>query len=154
MGLQDGANKVVRGRSTSKQMIACFFGINSHVSSSGTEQHRQSILDNFTTICCQKSSEKFEKAEGQIIATSHDNAALTHRLKQSTFLTERIELMVIRRSPDLAPNDFFLFPHIKNKLRGQRFSTLEAVGIQNACFGVPQSVEKCFENWFKRMQSA
>ena len=26
-------------------------------------------------------------------------------------------------SPDLAPNDFFLFPNIKNKLRGQRFSS-------------------------------
>jgi len=28
-------------------------------------------------------------------------------------------------NPDLAPNDFFLFPHIKNKLRGQRFPTPE-----------------------------
>ena len=25
-------------------------------------------------------------------------------------------------SPDLAPNDFFLFQHIKKKIRGQRFS--------------------------------
>ena len=28
-------------------------------------------------------------------------------------------------SPDLAPNDFFLFPYVKNKMRGQRFSTHE-----------------------------
>ena len=28
-------------------------------------------------------------------------------------------------SPDLAPNDFFLFPHVQNKMRGQRFSTSE-----------------------------
>ena len=26
-------------------------------------------------------------------------------------------------SPDLAANDFFLFPYVKNKMRGQRFST-------------------------------
>ena len=28
-------------------------------------------------------------------------------------------------SPDLPPNDFFLFPYVKNKMRGQRFSTPE-----------------------------
>ncbi|KYN18643.1 hypothetical protein ALC57_09041 [Trachymyrmex cornetzi] len=28
-------------------------------------------------------------------------------------------------SPDLAPNDFFLFPNVKNKLRGQRFLSAE-----------------------------
>ena len=28
-------------------------------------------------------------------------------------------------SPDLAPNDFFLFPYVENKMRGQRVSTLE-----------------------------
>ena len=28
-------------------------------------------------------------------------------------------------SPDLAPNDFFLFPLMKNKMRGQRFNNLE-----------------------------
>ena len=28
-------------------------------------------------------------------------------------------------SPDLVPNDFFLFPYVKNKMRDQRFSTFE-----------------------------
>ncbi|GFU20219.1 hypothetical protein NPIL_557581 [Nephila pilipes] len=32
--------KVVRGRSTSKQMIACFFGINGHVATVALEQRR------------------------------------------------------------------------------------------------------------------
>ena len=30
-----------------------------------------------------------------------------------------------RYSPDLAPNNFFLFPYVKNKMRNQRFSTHE-----------------------------
>ena len=28
-------------------------------------------------------------------------------------------------SPDLEPNNLFLFPYVKNKVRGQRFSTPE-----------------------------
>ena len=28
-------------------------------------------------------------------------------------------------SLDLSPNDFFLFPYVKNKMRGERFSTPE-----------------------------
>ena len=28
-------------------------------------------------------------------------------------------------SPDLAPNDFFVFPYLKNKRRGEGFSTPE-----------------------------
>ena len=32
-------------------------------------------------------------------------------------------------SPDLAPNDFSLFPYVKNKMRGQRFSTPEEVVV-------------------------
>ena len=48
-------------------------------------------------------------------------------------------------SPDLAPNDFFLFQHIKQKMRGQRFSSPEdAVGaFKKTCFGgVSIGVEK------------
>lgn len=30
-----------------------------------------------------------------------------------------------RFNPDLSPNDFFLFPYVKTKLRGQRFSIPE-----------------------------
>ena len=40
--------------------------------------------------------------------------------------TENIDLMSRPPySPDLAPNDFFLFSYVKNKMRGQRFSTPE-----------------------------
>ena len=58
-------------------------------------------------------------------------------------------------SPDLAPNDFFLFPYIKNKMRGQRFSTPgEEVDVfRMHVLKIPQSEWlKCFGNWFKCMQ--
>ena len=59
-------------------------------------------------------------------------------------------------SSDLAPNDFVLFPYVKNKMRGQRFSTTEEMVDAfriHAFLEMPQSEwQKCFDNWFKRMQ--
>lgn len=58
-------------------------------------------------------------------------------------------------SPDLAPNDFFLFLQIKNKLRGQRFPVSEEVvdAFKLHVLEVPQSQwKKCFENWFRPTQ--
>ncbi|CAH1997914.1 unnamed protein product [Acanthoscelides obtectus] len=58
-------------------------------------------------------------------------------------------------SPDLSPNDFFTFPKIKNRLRGQRFqSPEEAVdAFKNAVLDLPANEwNKCFENWFEHMQ--
>ena len=56
-------------------------------------------------------------------------------------------------SPDLEPNDFFLFPYVKTKMRGQRFSTpKEAVdAFRMHVLEIPQW-QKCFDNWFKLMQ--
>ncbi|GBP53978.1 Histone-lysine N-methyltransferase SETMAR [Eumeta japonica] len=44
-------------------------------------------------------------------------------------------------SPDLTPNDFYLFPSVKNKLRGQRFlSRKEAVdSFKIPVLEIPQS---------------
>ena len=54
----------------------------------------------------------------------------------------------------LTPNDFFLFPYVKNKMRGQRFSTPEEAvdAFRMHVLEIPQSEwQKCFDNWFKRM---
>ncbi|CAH1957650.1 unnamed protein product [Acanthoscelides obtectus] len=42
-------------------------------------------------------------------------------------------------SSDLSPNDFFTFPKIKNRLRGQRFQTLEESvdAFKNAVLDLP-----------------
>ena len=58
-------------------------------------------------------------------------------------------------SPDLAPIDFVLFPYVKNKMRGQRFSTPEEAvdAFRMHVVEIPQSEwQKWFDNWFKRMQ--
>ena len=53
-------------------------------------------------------------------------------------------------SADLAPNDFFLFPYVKNKLRGPRFMTPEerAHVFRTHVLEIPQSEwQKWFDNW-------
>ena len=58
-------------------------------------------------------------------------------------------------SPDLAPNDFFLFPYVKNKMRGQCFSRPEKAvdAFRMHVLEIPHSEwQKCFDSWFKRMQ--
>ena len=88
----------------------------------------------------------------------HQDNASSHTSRQTiAYLTgQNVELMGHPPySPDLASNDFFLFPYVKNKLRGQRFSTPEEVvtTFKKPHFGGTQSEwKKCYENWFKRMQ--
>lgn len=56
-------------------------------------------------------------------------------------------------SPDIAPNDFFLFPKLKSSLKGRHFKTRNEI-IQNSLStlkAIPkEDYKKCFENWEKR----
>lgn len=157
---QDEPNptKVVRGRSASKQMVACFFGITGHVATVALEQRRTVNSEWYTTICLPVVIGEIRKTQKKRrIILHHDNASSHTSAQTKEFLTDQnIELMGHPPySPDLAPNDFFLFPHTKNKLRGQRFSTPEEAvdAFKMHVLEVSQSEwKKCFENWFKRMQ--
>ena len=57
--------------------------------------------------------------------------ALTHGFKPAPFFTgQNVEFISHPLySPDLAPNDFSLFPHIKKQMQGQRFSSLEDIVV-------------------------
>jgi len=58
-------------------------------------------------------------------------------------------------SPDLAPCDFYLFPVIKDRLRGIRFES-EDEAFEAFSDGVgrltPDNWKNCIANWFGRMQ--
>ncbi|GFU07200.1 histone-lysine N-methyltransferase SETMAR [Nephila pilipes] len=87
--------KVVRGRSTSKQMIACFFGINDHVATVALEQRRTVNSEWYTTICLPEViGEIRKKQKNRRIILHHDNASSHTSTQTKAFLTERkIELM-------------------------------------------------------------
>ncbi|CAH1983316.1 unnamed protein product [Acanthoscelides obtectus] len=84
-------------------------------------------------------------------ASSH-----TAQTTRQYFKEENVELLDHPpNSPDLSPNGFITFPKIENRLRGQRFqSPEEAVdAFKNAVLDLPANEwNKCFENWFERMQ--
>jgi len=109
---QDEPNptNVVRGRSTSKQMVACFFGIMGHVATVPLEHCRTVNSEWYTTICLAGVFEKLrEKSKKRRIILLHDNASCHRSAVTMQFLMEQnIELMTHPPySPDLAPNDFF-----------------------------------------------
>ncbi|KAG5345851.1 SETMR methyltransferase, partial [Acromyrmex heyeri] len=91
------------------------------------------------------------------IILHYDNVSC-HTARQTVdFLSNKnVELMIhCPYSPDLSPNDFFLFPNIKKKMRGERFESPEAAveTFRTLISEVTASEwKKCFENWFERMQ--
>lgn len=150
--------KVVRERSTSKQMVACFFGMKGHVATVPLVERKTINSEWYTTICLPEVFGEIRKtSRRRRIILHHDNASTHTSAQTSEYLaSENIELMGHPPySPDLAPNDFFLFPNIKKKMRGQRFSTpQEAVeAFKTHVLELPQSEwKKCYEKWFERMQ--
>lgn len=74
----------------------------------------------------------------------HQHSASSHVSRASINLlsTQSIDLMDHPAyRPDLAFNDFFLFPHVKNKLRGQRWSCWS---VHKASFGNISVTNHCF----------
>ena len=108
--------KVVCGRSTLKQMVARFFGKTRHVARFHLSIVGLSILLGTPQFVYLKSLEIFENR------TREDESLFTMAMR-ALLSGQNVKWMgQPPHSPDLAPNDFFLFPHISKILRGQRFS--------------------------------
>ena len=120
--------KVAGSRSTSKQIISCFFGKSGQVGIVPLEQHRTVNSEWYTTICLPVVFQEIRKTNRRRRITLHHDNMISHTSAQTTaFLsTQNIDLMSHPPySLDLATNDFLLFPHAKNKMSGQRFSISE-----------------------------
>ncbi|GBP66474.1 Mariner Mos1 transposase [Eumeta japonica] len=82
----------------------------------------------YTTICLPDVFERIRKNNRQRrIILHHDNARCHTSVEITRVLRgQKIELTGHPAySRDLAPDDFYLSPSVKNKLRGQRFSRRE-----------------------------
>ncbi|CAH2011689.1 unnamed protein product [Acanthoscelides obtectus] len=150
--------QVIRSRSVSKKMVATFVSKAGHIAKIPLNEQRTLTADWYTTICLPIVITELRKINPKRRIILHqDNASLHTAQKTRQYLTEEnVELLDHPPySPDLSPNDFFTFPKIKNRLRGQRFqSPEEAVdAFKNAVLDLPaKEWDKCFENWFERMQ--
>ena len=140
-------------------MIACFFGKTGYVAVVPLEQRRTVNSEWYTIICLPVVVQEIRKTNRRRkITLQHDNASSHTSAQTTAFLsTQNIDLMSHSPyRPDLAPNDFFLFPYrVKNKMRGQHFATPEEAvdAFRMHILKIPQSEgQKCFDNWFGRMQ--
>lgn len=94
-----------------------------------------------------------KKESGWIL--HHDNAPSHTSFAAQSFLTSKgiPTLSHPPYSPDLAPSDFWLFPRVKQTLKGKRFeSTDEIKQKTTSCLrAIPkQDFFRCFENWQQR----
>ena len=114
----------------------------------------------YTIICLPVVFQEIRKTSRRKgIALHHDNAS-SHTSAQATAFLSFQNIDLTSHPPyssDLAPNDFFWFSYVKNKMRDQRFPTpeeaVDAFRMHVLEILVPQSEwQKCFDNWFKRMQ--
>lgn len=150
--------KVIRSRSVSKKMIACFVSGSGHVATIGLEGRRTVNADWYTTVCLpQVIAQLRQHNQNRRVILHHDNAS-SHTARKTIAFLEDNNVEILDHppySPDLSPNDFFTFPRIKQKLRGQRFQTLEEAvdAFETAILTTPTlEWNYCFKNWFGRMQ--
>jgi [histone H3]-lysine36 N-dimethyltransferase SETMAR len=107
-------------------MFACFFGKIRHIAIVPLVEGRTINSEWYTTICLSEVFGEIRKTNRRRRIILHHDYASSHTSAQTDVYlsTQHIELMGHPPySPDLALDDFFLFPHIKNKIRGQGLST-------------------------------
>ena len=82
----------------------------------------------------------------------HDNAPAHTALSVREFLVTK-QISVLEHpaySPDLAPTDVFLFPKIKEKLKGRHIDDMRS-NTTAALKAIPQNqFQNCFEGWIRR----
>lgn len=154
--------KVRRSRSVGKRMVAVFFRKSGLVAVAPLEDRRTVNANWYTTICLpqvfQAIQQQRPKSGHRGILLHHDNASAHTAAETVEFLTgEGVQLVTHPPySPDLAPCDFWLFPKVKEQLRGRRFnSDVEALDALDAALeGLDKkSFQDCFQKWFERMDS-
>ncbi|CAF2506129.1 unnamed protein product [Rotaria sp. Silwood2] len=85
----------------------------------------------------------------------HDDNARPHRAwVTNEFFTEN-NVKPYPNPPNLSICNFFLFPKLKNQLRGIQFDdgNMMLTALEQAIDGITkEDVKNCFEDWFIRMQ--
>ena len=88
---------------------------------------------------------------------NHDNAPCHTAVSIHEFLAEK-SIPVFPQppySPDLSPCDFFLFPRLKNHLKGRHFGTLDNIqnSVTDELKGIPaEAFQHCYEQWKQRLR--
>ncbi|CAH1971507.1 unnamed protein product [Acanthoscelides obtectus] len=132
---EEKPTKVIRSRSVSKKIVATFVLKAGHIATIPLNEQRTVTADWYTTICLPKVITELRKINPV-------RRIILHQITRQYLTEENVELLDHPPySPDLSPNDFFTSPE-------------EAVdAFKNAVLDLPVNKwNKCFENWFERLQ--
>ena len=102
-------------------MVATFISKTGHVATIPLQDQRPVTADWYTTICLPEVIAELRKTNPERRIILHQDNASSHTARKTIeFLTQQNVEMLDHPpySPDLSPNDFFIFPKIKNELRG------------------------------------
>lgn len=152
--------KVVRSKSTSKQMVAVFFRIRGPVAAVPLVERRTVNAQWYTEICLPAVFDQLRQQRPKKglrgILLHHDNASAHTSALTLDFLHQNGVQLVPHPpySPDLAPCDFYLFPKLKKELREKNFASAnEAVMKMNDILNdlSKEDFYDCFHKWFSRM---
>jgi len=149
--------KVHRQCSAGKHMFAIFFmksGFNTIIP---LENGKTVTAKWYTNECLTnvlRQVQKHRRLNGLII--HHDNASAHRAAETVEYLdAQRVKLMGHPAySPDLSPCDFWLFPKIKEQLRGKDFQDIDQLvdGVQEQIDHLEkEDFNQCYEKWFERM---
>ncbi|CAH2003604.1 unnamed protein product [Acanthoscelides obtectus] len=139
-----------------KQQSTIFVSKAGHIATIPLNEQRTATADWYTIICLPKVITELRKINRERRIILHQGNASSAQKTRQYLAEENAELLDHPPySPDLSPNDIFTFPKIKNRLRGQRFQSPEKAvdAFKNAVLDLlANEWNKCFENWFERMQ--
>lgn len=152
---------VRKSRSVKKKMIAVFFRSSGIVERVVLDTQKTVTAKWYTEQCLAKVIESLKnlrpKSRMDTWYLHHDNAP-AHRARACTEYLATTGLKLLEHppySPDLAPCDFALFPHVKMKLKGRRFSSDEDLlrAWDNECASLQDEIwQGWFKDWFRRME--
>ena len=110
------------------------------------------VLREFRKRFCRKRPELFKSGQWHL----HQDNAPTHKSTMVTSYRTETGIKTVPHppySPDLAPCDFWMFPRLKEKLRGRRFEDVEemkeAVTEALDTFTL-EDYQRAFKKWLER----
>lgn len=152
--------KARQSRSSFKVMLIAFFDVRGIVhceflpQGQTVNQHvYKEVLRRLLRAVREKRRELWQ---GNSWLLHHDNAPAHNALSIREFLAKK-NIAVLEQppySPDLAPCDFFLFPKLKEVMKGTRFDDAEDIkkAVTTELRSIPQeSFQQCMQAWQRRM---
>ena len=149
--------KFKRSRSTSKEMVASYIAKIGHITTTPLEERRTVTADWYVRQCLPQVLYAVRTRRPKSgITLHHDNApAHTAAATREFLASEGVQLMSHPPySPDLAPCDFFLFPHVKKQLRRTRYECpQDAIRTFTRAIDSMDKVtwSEVWKSWFQRM---